>query len=352
MSESEHSTIKPTGVHLVGSVPLPTAEDVFTKTATALPNRLKRTPDGETSHRQNFVQFQRNIWASMPQVLRQYDETFTPIPTPLPTPEELSSVSEALESISPLQTHYDTHALESYKTFTSLRSSGTIPSHTKFQLCLPTPLNVLCMIADGYQATVEPFYIRALANAITTLSNSIPASDLSIQWDTAAEFAMLEGAHWPHFVPFFSPVKEGIVSRLIYLADLVPPEVECGFHLCYGDIGHKHFIEPKDMGFLVEIASAVMQRANRQVNYFHMPVPKNRTDKEYFAPLKDLELGKTELFLGVVHYDDLEGTKQRIESAASSGKAFGVATECGMGRTPAEQLDSILEISAGVSEAY
>ena len=83
-----------------------------------------------------------------------------------------------------------------------------------------------------------------------------------------------------------------------------------------------------------------------------MPVPKSRTDKEYFEPLRDLSssLGDTELVLGLVHFDDLEGTKARIAAAGNVVKAFGIATECGLGRTPPEQLDNIFDISVAVSQ--
>jgi hypothetical protein len=38
----------PLGVHLVGSVPLASAEDVFRTLGGALGDRLRRLPDGET----------------------------------------------------------------------------------------------------------------------------------------------------------------------------------------------------------------------------------------------------------------------------------------------------------------
>lgn len=77
----------------------------------------------------------------------------------------------------------------------------------------------------------------------------------------------------------------------------------------------------------------------------------------YFAPLtalipKFVEHG-TELYLGLVHSDDLEGTKTRIEAArkAFGDFEFGVATECGWGRTPNEEIESIMTISTCVSES-
>ena len=348
---SDNMDLKPVGVHLVGSIPLPDAETAFKTTTATLPGRLLRVPDGEPAHRNNFVYFQRDVFQAIPQVLRQYDAKFQSTETPAPTAGELSSVIEHLKS-NAVQTGYDEYALESYKTFASLRSAGVIPEHTRFQVCLPSPLNSLCLIAEGYQSTIEPFYEEALVRVVKNLESLIPHEDLSIQWDVAAEFAMLEGEHKPHFKPFFEQVKAGVIERTVRLADYVSPTVECGYHLCYGDMAHKHYIEPKDMGYLAEAAAAVIKGAKRDITFFHMPVPIDRTDEAFFAPLKDLELGKTQLYLGLVHADDLEGTKQRIAAANSAGKTFGVATECGMGRTPPEHLDSIWEISAAVSEPY
>jgi hypothetical protein len=343
---------QPTGVHLVGSVPLPTTKDVFLQTTKVLPNRLVRIPDGEPAHRQNFVYFQRGIFSSIPQVVQQYDAQFNVVPAPIPTSSDLSALESTIASIPPLETGYDTLALESYETFKQLRADGHIAPHIKFQVSIPTALNVTCLIAEGYQATMEPHYEAALFRAVKNLEASIPYNDLSIQWDMAAEFAMLEGITWPHFKPFFSPVKEGIIERAVRLADSVDSDSECGFHLCYGDIAHRHFVDPKDMGKLVEMATAIMKGSKRDITFIQMPVPKDRTDDEYFAPLKELELGNTELYLGVVHYNDLEGTKERIAAASKTGKKFGVATECGMGRTPPDHLESILEISAEVTKPY
>jgi hypothetical protein len=56
-----------------------------------------------------------------------------------------------------------------------------------------------------------------------------------------------------------------------------------------------------------------------------------------------LERGHTELYLGLVHPNDEEGTKRRIRAVGEAGveMTFGVATECGLGRTPVGELDSI-----------
>jgi len=339
----------PSRVHLVGSVPVPSASGVFSKLVNALPGRLLRMPDGEPAERQQFTMFQRASFSAVPHILRQYDASFNSVPTKHPTESEIADVLATINRSGPIQTNYDTYAIASYEDFKSMRAAGQIPANVKFQVCLPTPINFLCLIADGYQAPVEPLYEEALLRALRNIEDSILHSALAIQWDFAAEFAMLEGVTWPHFSPWFSPVREGVVERVLRLVNAVSSDVDVGLHLCYGDIGHRHFFEPKDMARLVDIAKTVKAQAKRDITFLHMPVPKDRTDSEYFAPLKELELGPTELYLGVVHYNDLEGTKRRIAAAHTATAKFGVATECGMGRTPADQLDSILEISAAVT---
>jgi hypothetical protein len=76
-----------------------------------------------------------------------------------------------------------------------------------------------------------------------------------------------------------------------------------------------------------------------------MPVPADRTDAAYFEPLGGLTLGEeTELYLGLLHEsDDLGHARERAQAASAFVSQFGVGTECGMGRTPAELLDSLID---------
>jgi len=349
MSPSPHP--QAIGVHLVGSVPLSHTGDVFVEVLNKLPSRLRRIPDGEPGDRNYFVMFQSAVFASISHVLRgydirEYDPQTSAVVEKLPTTNELQDLEATLASQPLPSTGYEQHALESYKTFVKLRKDNIIPPGIKFQVSLPTPINVLCLVAKGYQKLLEPFYEANLLRSLQNIQENIPHEDLAIQWDIAAEFGMLEGATDDHFMPFFEPLKQGILQRLVRLIDSVDRDVECGVHLCYGDVEHHHFVEPNDMGLLVEIATSLVAAADRNVNFIHMPVPKSRVDEVYFAALQNLNIpSTTELILGLVHYDDLEGTRIRIESAAKTGKRFAIATECGMGRTPFHELESILAIS-------
>lgn len=96
--------------------------------------------------------------------------------------------------------------------------------------------------------------------------------------------------------PWFSPLNEGLIERVLKLTHGVDEGMDMGFHLCYVDAGHKHFIEPKDTSLLVEVANLISAGVKRDVSWVHMPVPKDRVDEEYYAPLKELKLRKeTEL---------------------------------------------------------
>ena len=75
-----------------------------------------------------------------------------------------------------------------------------------------------------------------------------------------------------------------------------------------------------------------------------MPVPKDRNDKAYFAPLADLELSAdTDLYLGCVHHDDHEGNARKLDLARQHIDIAGVGSECGWGRGNPENLSAILD---------
>ena len=330
---------QPRGVHLVGSVPLPSNEHTFSQICRALPKRIRRITDGETGVRANFAAFQIEIFP--PEVLGGWVKENAEI-----RDDEVARTLQRLPLT--LETHYDDHAISSYAVFCRLRTEGVIPPNVRFQVCLPSPLIVIaCCIHARYQAAVEVIYEAAILHALQRIQKEIPAHDLAIQWDMPGEIAFLEGVP---FTPWFTPVKAGVSERISRLTTAVSDDVELGFHLCYGDSGHRHFVEPKDTAVLVELANIILEQAKRRIDWIHLPVPKDRHDATYFAPLRGLkDLGSAELYLGVVHSGDEEGTMRRIQGASDVLEKFGVATECGMGRTPIAELASILEISAAVS---
>lgn len=158
------------------------------------------------------------------------------------------------------------------------------------------------------------------------------------------------------FQPWSSDVFGYCMDALERAADVIDLDVELGFHLCYGDAQHKHNVEPEDMDLLVKNANDLVRRVEgkHHIDWMHMSVPIDRIDDAYFALMHELAMPHgTQLFLGLVHAADLEGTKKRIAVARKAWSGgFGVATECGLGRMPSEQLDDILDICSKVCESY
>ena len=110
------------------------------------------------------------------------------------------------------------------------------------------------------------------------------------------------------------------------------------------------------MARMVDFASGIMERVQHPISWFHMPVPKDRLDDAYFAPLKSLGgsfgNGRTQLYLGLVHQDDEEGTRKRIQAAQKVLQDFGVSSECGFGRSSPARMASIFKIASAVSRPY
>jgi hypothetical protein len=184
---------------------------------------------------------------------------------------------------------------------------------------------------------------------IEQIAAVVPHDRLAFQWDTAVEFGILEEVFPPYFP---GDARQGVLERLVRYASWVPADIELGYHLCYGDFEHAHFKQPVDTGRLVDIANALSAGVNRPLTWIHLPVPRDRADVAYFAPLGDLALqDHTELYLGLVHFGDgIEGAERRIAAASSVVPSFGVATECGMGRRPPEQVLPLLDIHAAVTD--
>ncbi|KAK8022819.1 hypothetical protein PG993_013586 [Apiospora rasikravindrae] len=344
--------MEPTGVLMVGSVPGDSPQEVFTRLATALPGRLSAIPDGETGERWNYIGWQLQRF---PPVARRNELGGTPFPEPGPGS---GLPTFTLADIKP--TAYDEAALSSYAEFKRLRQKGIIPSNVRFQIGLPSPYSVLAgHIKPALAKTIEPLYEQRSAETIDRIFAEIPPEDVVIQWDlcfemTALEFELGRLPERRHQAYFSSPrgVQQGLVDRVTRICERIPPDGKLAFHLCYGDLRHKHFIEPQDTSLLVDLANALLARGTigPRVEWIHLPVPKERIDPGYFTPLTHLKLDAPGLkppriYLGVVHANDEAGTKKRVEIAqAIVPFPFGVATECGLGRTPAEEIDNILRI--------
>jgi hypothetical protein len=105
---------------------------------------------------------------------------------------------------------------------------------------------------------------------------------------------------------------------------------------------------------MVELGNLIAGCVQRPVQWLHMPVPIDRDDDAFYAPLRDLKLApETELYLGLVHAQDgVDGTRRRMAVASKYVTGFGIASECGIsrGRTPAVALE-FLKVYAAAAAA-
>src|SRR5262249_59142670 len=126
---------------------------------------------------------------------------------------------------------------------------------------------------------------------------------------------------------------ERYIRALTTLARQVPDQTLMGCHLCYGDLGHHHLVEPADLRLLVRMANAARKAVARPIDYYHMPVPRNRADAPYFAPLQDLDIGEAKLYLGLLHHTDgVEGALPRVRTAPQNPASLRMHTESRLGR--------------------
>lgn len=354
-------------VHLVGSVPLESAEAVFRTSSSILGDCLSRIPDGETGNRLQWIMYQYTLMSKMTEfevvdgkVTRQ--ELIDEIESFIANPESGFDMAQRqlqvkrgidVADISFPALGYAATAYESYKKFAALREKQEINGNCRFQVSLPTPLAPIQTFISpkGYSESFALYsqYKQAMLNELRLMTARIPADDLAIQWDVCIEVIMLENRHDDEHV---SSWHGAIAQELCSLADSVPEPVEVGFHLCYGDMGHKHFFEPLDTKLMTDLANNLSSGVSRSIQWIHMPVPRERKDKAYFQPLGKLQLKpETHLFLGLVHHTDgLSGTLERIDAAHAAIGEFGIATECGLGRRDPSTITGLLEIHAHAAE--
>jgi hypothetical protein len=330
-------------LHFVGSIPLDSTGDVFRRLSGEVGQFLRRLPDGETGERARWIRFQQTMLEGHPAI--EVDATEPPLPvkqsdgTVLREIRRVRLKPDADEERVVFDTGYDRAALGSYETFRRLRDEGTISPGVRFQFALPTPMATgLMYVSPNGRERYLRCYERSLLTALGTIVAQIPHEELSIQFDVCQEVLMFEG----YFPEGNAGYKEAIFQQFARLAAAVPDDIELGFHLCYGSPGDQPLIRLHDAHVLVELMNGIDASVGRRVHFIHIPVPRHATDA-FFAPLADWRLpAGTRLYLGLLQYDDTAGNRARIEAARRVVADFGVAAECGFGRTDPKRVAGLL----------
>jgi hypothetical protein len=339
-------------VLLLGSIPLETVEEVFRTCAGAIGEFVPCLPDGEVGDRLWWVNYQcYRVFHGHP----DFETVNHPAPVngvenwkPRGYDDQwIFRVRKGLKKVTfsdpGWRLGYTKEAINSYFIFKTLRKEGVIPQGMRFQVCVP----LTGSIVEHYfrepkdYPIVKPAYEAAMRAEIAKMVEKIPPNDLVIQWDCCSEILDLEGFYdWTPKDDAF----ERHVSAIPRLAPSVPEEVLLGYHFCYGTLGGWPIVVPKDLGLSVRLANAAVARSGRRVDFVHMPAPPDRLDDAYYAPLGDLKVGDTKVYLGLIHdVDGVEGFRKRFAVAKKFLPSFGIASVCGYGRRPPAELPRVLQ---------
>lgn len=326
------------GAHLVGSFPVETSEEAFEVIHEHLFAWVRRIPD-ETGDRAGFivVMVGPHVFDNEQFELITPSDRFPPITRARlrddVEPDELKIGSFA----------YGPLARESYERFARARDQGQLPRDARFLLPIPGPMVATwAVVDDESQAVVLPAVEQRIRESIEEACAAIPHDDLSIQWDLVTERAILEDT-----ATTSSWSREEVLTSITRWSSWVPDDVELGFHMCHGD-SRRENLRPgvpvdvvlrgapvaDDTTSFVRATNSVIAAARRPIGFLHLGLPRGWHSERHYRPLADLQLGgDTDLYLGLIHHEDgIEGARERIRNAALALDAFGIGTECGMGR--------------------
>jgi len=301
---AEHHT--PPIVHFVGSIPLPDTETVFRTLSSAVGGHVARLPDGETGIRKTWIRFLQDVLAQNPAI---------EFATDVPPFRFVQWDGKLVREIPRLRI-----------------KPGMTPIAPTYNTMVP-----------GDRPKLLPPLTQHFLGEVDAIAAALPNDRIAIQWDVCQEVLAWEGYYEPGPVDFHTET----VDVLGQIGDAVPSKIELGYHLCYGSPADEHMVQPKDAGIMVEIVNGIVGRVKRGIDFFHLPVPKGRTDDAYFAPLKKLKLRPgTALYLGLIHHSDAAGDKARLAAARRHTRVDGIGTECGMARGDPARLPALLAAHA------
>lgn len=329
--------------HLVGSLGLESAEAAFVAAAEALGPCCPRLPDGEPGERSQWIRWQRAAFegcAALDRVASLDRKGFRDgIDRPV------FGIRDGFDpgGIDFGELGYGRAAVQSFAVFSRLRDEGRIAEGCRFMVAVPTTVALVGnFVRPEDQLALEPVVEAALFRDLERIGAEIPADSLSVQLDVCIEVVGADGGCFL----FYDDPLDGALERIARFGKRVGADAEFGIHLCYGDPGHKHLVEPEDLGTCVAFANGIVRRVPRRVDFVHMPVPRGRSDEAYFAPLEGLALpAATRLVLGLVHYTDgVAGSRIRMAAADRFVEAYDVATECGFGRRDPATIPLLLRM--------
>jgi hypothetical protein len=350
-------------VHLVGSMPFDTVEEVLRASASRVGDLVTALPDGEVGDRRNWVRYlPLRVYSEHPQLEESSRADAESILKAGDTHKTAARPAPWTFRIRPGERlrfddlHYGRYAVESYQTFRRLRDEGAIPAGVRFQVAVPASGSAIDPFFEdvGQWEEAHRAYEAGIRGEIAKLLEVVPAEDLLIQWDLAWEVVDLASGDDAFYDFWPRETTERKLERHSRLLDElwkgIPDEVLYGYHWCYGTRGGWPMTAMEDLSLCVALSNEAVRRSGRRVDFVHMPVVRH-PDAAFFAPLADLDIGDTRLYLGLVHHTDgTDAFRERLELARRHVDGFGIASVCGYGRVSPAELDDALSAHRACAE--
>jgi len=336
-------------LHLVGSVPLDTPQEVFETFGAPLGKYLFSMPDGEVGPRRHWIsRVHYQVLATHPEleIVQRPAPDEHGVERQFPRNAGDSWLFKVKDGVKQVRfgdpgwrLGFARDAINSYFVFSVMKERGVLPQHLRFQVSVPMvnsvlPPRIFPELHDLEK--IRPGYEAATRAEIAKIVETIPARELAIQWDCSTEIQDSYGAIAGF--PFEGAVERSL-TQVRNLSPHIPQEVALGYHFCFGTLGGWPRFRPDDLGQAVKLANACIVASARRVDWVHIPVL-DRSDDAFFAPLKELKPQGARVYLGAIH--NMAGFKERIATARKYLPEFGLGAYCGFGRLPAAELPKVL----------
>src|SRR5215813_583863 len=231
-------------LHLVGSIPLDTPQEVFETFGGKLGPYLFSMPDGEVGPRRHWIsRVHYQVLAAHPEleVVQRPAPDENGVERQFPRNAADAWHFKVKKGVNQVRfgdpgwrLGYARDAINSYFVFRVMKERGVLPRHLRFQVSIPMVNSVLpprIFPDQADLARIRPGYAAATRAEIATIIAKIPNDELALQWDCSTELQDAYGGIPGH-------PREGAIERNLdevrALSPHIPAAVALGYHFCSG----------------------------------------------------------------------------------------------------------------------
>jgi hypothetical protein len=335
MDEKPTSGLAENSILFTGAVPADSVEEVFRTLADSVGPRAMAYSDGEINERRFWISALGDAVWKRCESIEMIESRMPPGPIrdAFPSFQIKPGATEVdLTGLLP----YSRAAIASYEIFAAMRAEGDIPPGVGFQVAHPAAFDAIVNYFPNTDDWPRLFaaWTDALQDEHRRILQVIPAEDLVVQLDYCIELELMTGIlgklDW--VTPDMVDEAFDRYTSAEYVAPhfaALPDAVRAGHHICLGTFLAWPRVPISDMQFVVDIAHALAANSGRRIDFFHLPVMPDADNEAFFAPLKHMDVGDADVYLGMECSDGLPAMQRRMALTRPFLREFGVAHYCG-----------------------